>query len=131
MYRLLTTGDMSRPLSPHLQIYRLPLTALLSITHRITGVALALGLLGLVVIVVAIAYDRAGFTAIQGFLNGLFGQVILFVWLLALFLHFCHGIRHLLWDVMTGFDRERLTRHSQWELAAALGLTVLSWLLLR
>lgn len=122
---------MSRPLSPHLQIYRLPLTALLSITHRITGVVLTLGLLGLAAIVVATAYDRAAFIAIRDFLHGLFGQMILFAWLLALFLHFCHGIRHLLWDLIRGFDRERLTRHSQWELAAALGLTLLSWLLLR
>ena len=33
----------SRPLSPHLQVYRPQLTSVLSITHRATGVALAFG----------------------------------------------------------------------------------------
>lgn len=41
----MTHGMKTRPLSPHLQVYRLPLTALLSISHRITGVLLAMGLL--------------------------------------------------------------------------------------
>ncbi len=122
---------MSRPLSPHLQIYRLPLTALLSITHRITGVALALGWLVTVAVVVAIAGDGSGYTTIRGFLHTVPGQVLLLFWLLALFLHFCHGVRHLLWDVLLGFDRERLARDSGLELAAALGLALATWLWLR
>jgi succinate dehydrogenase (ubiquinone) cytochrome b560 subunit len=32
---------LHRPLSPHLTIYRLPLPAILSITHRATGAALS------------------------------------------------------------------------------------------
>ena len=33
----------NRPLSPHLQVYRPQITSVLSILHRITGVALAVG----------------------------------------------------------------------------------------
>ena len=35
----------NRPLSPHLQIYRWQLTSVLSILHRATGIALAVGAL--------------------------------------------------------------------------------------
>ncbi len=122
---------MSRPLSPHLQIYRLPLTALLSITHRITGVALVLGWLVTVAVVVAVAGDGAAYEAIQDFLTGAPGRALLLLWLLALFLHFCHGVRHLLWDVLLGFERRRLTRDSALELASALGLALATWLWLR
>ncbi len=122
---------MPRPLSPHLQVYRLPLTALLSITHRITGVALALGWLVSVAVVVAVAGDGAAYEAIQDFLTGAPGQALLLLWLLALFLHVCHGVRHLLWDVLLGFERERLNRDSALELAAALGLALAAWLWLR
>ncbi len=119
---------MPRPLSPHLQIYRLPLTALLSITHRITGVALVMGWLVTVAVVVAVAGDGTAYEAIQDFLTGTLGQAFLLLWLLALFLHLCHGVRHLLWDVLLGFDRERLNRDSVIELAAALGLALSTWL---
>ena len=43
----------ARPLSPHLQVYRLPLTAILSITHRLSGLALALGAAVLVLVLFA------------------------------------------------------------------------------
>ncbi len=119
---------MRRPLSPHLQIYRLPLTAWLSITHRITGVVLGFGLIGLVGFVLALAGDGTAYTAMQRGLQSPVGRLLLFLWLLALFLHFCHGIRHLLWDLVWGFERERLACHSVIELIAALGLTGLSWL---
>ena len=42
----MNTGN--RPLSPHLQVYRWQWTMMLSITHRATGVALAVGALLLV-----------------------------------------------------------------------------------
>ena len=38
-----TKAPTQRPLSPHLQIYKPMLTMMLSIVHRITGVALYVG----------------------------------------------------------------------------------------
>jgi len=119
-----------RPLSPHLQIYHLPLTALLSITHRITGVILSLGLVGLVAILLAIAGGGGSYDAIHSFMNGILGQGFTLLWLLALFVHFCHGIRHLIWDTVAGFEPSTLTRHSGWELTAAVMLTLISWFFL-
>ncbi len=123
-------SDPIRPLSPHLQIYRLPLTALLSITHRITGVVLSLGLICLIGILMAVAGQGQAYDSVHSFLNGRLGQGLLLLWLLALFVHFCHGIRHLIWDTTCGFDRSLLTRHSLWELFFAAALTILSWFLL-
>lgn len=93
-----------RPLSPHLQIYRLPLTAVLSITHRITGVGLALGALALVAWLAAAAAGPAWFADAQALAGSWLGQVILlgFVW--ALSYHLANGIRHLFWDAGFGYE---------------------------
>ena len=55
----------NRPLSPHLQIYRPQLTAVLSILHRLTGVALAPGTLLLVYWLVAAAAGPEAFATAQ------------------------------------------------------------------
>ncbi len=123
----MVTGS-NRPLSPHLQIYRLPLTALLSITHRISGVVLGLGLILLMAALFSVAGNGVFYSAIHAFLNSVLGQVFLLLWLLALFLHFCHGIRHLIWDTVSGFEHSTMTRHSFWELGLAVLLTLISWI---
>src|SRR5690348_15437891 len=87
----------ARPLSPHLQVYRLPLTAVMSITHRITGVGLSLGLIVVTVWLVAAAYGPEAYDAFAGFMVSWLGLLILLGFSLALFFHLCNGIRHLLW----------------------------------
>lgn len=118
-----------RPLSPHLQIYRLPPTALLSIAHRITGVALSLGLILWVVYLSACA-DPESFELAQSWLRSGFGRLFLVLWVFAVFLHFCHGVRHLIWDTGRGFAKEALNRHAWIVLATAVALTGLSFSLL-
>jgi succinate dehydrogenase / fumarate reductase cytochrome b subunit len=113
-----------RPLSPHLQVYRLPFTAILSITHRFTGVALALGLVLWVVFLMAAAGGAESFATAQAVLDAWPGRLLLWAWLFALFFHLCHGVRHLVWDTVHGLDRETLTLHGIIELAAALMLTL-------
>ena len=95
-----------RPLSPHLQIYRLPLSAIISITHRITGVGLAFGALLLVAWLAAAAAGPAWFATASAVLGSIPGRVILFGFTWALFFHLANGIRHLFWDVGIGFDLE-------------------------
>lgn len=119
---------ISRPLSPHLQIYRLPLTAILSITHRATGVAITLGMVYLVVWLMGIADGAAAFQDTQSFLDSGFGRLLLFVWTFALFFHFVHGIRHLIWDVGLTFERAEMDRNAVIELTAAGGLTLCVWM---
>jgi len=68
----------SRPLSPHLQIYRPQITSVLSISHRITGLVLAVGSLVLVWWLLAAASGPVGYDRAAGFLGSFFGLLILF-----------------------------------------------------
>lgn len=113
-----------RPLSPHLQVYRLPVTAMLSIGHRITGVVLSIGMIFWVVYLLAAMQGGAAFETVQSVVASLPGRVVLWVWIYALFFHLCHGVRHLVWDTVHGLDRDRLDRDSFIEIAVSLVLTL-------
>lgn len=95
-----------RPLSPHVFIYRFAYTMATSIFHRITGVALSLGLLLLVGFVVALAAGPGSYASYMAFAGSWPVQVVLAVLLLAFSFHFANGIRHLLWDAGIGLERK-------------------------
>ena len=118
-----------RPLSPHLQVYRLPLTAILSITHRATGVFLSLGMILLVAFLMAVAEGEQTFACVHGFFQSIVGKLFLWIWIFALLFHLCHGVRHLIWDTGHGFDRETLNLFAGVEIAAALLLAILLFFL--
>ena len=117
------------PTSPHLQIYRLPLTALLSITHRATGVFLAIGALLLVACLAALAAGPEAYAPYQSFLQSWFGQLILFAITFALYFHFCNGIRHLFWDIGMGFELETSDLTAKIVIVVAVLLTVATWII--
>lgn len=117
-----------RPTSPHLKIYRLPLTAKLSISHRITGVFLSLGLVVTVLFLTALAYGPSTWDLVHEFLLGTVGQVILFSFTLVLNFHLCNGIRHLFWDMGQGFSLPAAARSNFLVLAMTLVLTVVVWI---
>lgn len=108
-----------RPLSPHLGSYRLPITALLSISHRVSGIFLVVGMLVLVVCLMAGAAGAAPYDKVHRFLNSVAGQAFIWVWLYALFFHFFHGVRHLVWDTGNGFNREHLDIAAYLEIAGS------------
>lgn len=120
----------NRPLSPHLQVYRLPLTGLLSIAHRITGVALSAGLLLVVYLLYAIAAGEEAYAAMQALMGLWPAKVVYWGFVYALFFHFCHGIRHLIWDTGKSFERATMNRHAGFELLASLTLTLMTFLFL-
>jgi succinate dehydrogenase / fumarate reductase cytochrome b subunit len=93
-----------RPLSPHLQVYRLPFTAILSITHRITGVGLGFGALILVAWLAAAAAGPEWFATASSMMGSIVGRIVLFGFVWALFYHLANGIRHLFWDAGFGFE---------------------------
>jgi succinate dehydrogenase / fumarate reductase cytochrome b subunit len=127
-----TTSDgklVRRPLSPHLQVYKPQITSVLSISHRISGVALAVGTGLLVSWLMAAADGAAAFAAAQDFMGSFLGRLMMFGWTLALFFHFCNGIRHLAWDAGHGYDLESVTRSGWFTVGAAVGLTLFSWIL--
>lgn len=118
----------SRPLSPHLQIYKLPPTALMSVLHRGTGVVLCIGTLFLVLVLASAAVGAENFAGTYNLLSSWFGYLVLFGFTFALYAHFCNGIRHLLWDMGYGFDISNATKGAMASFVAALMLTVLTWI---
>ena len=119
----------SRPLSPHLQIYKFTLTMTTSIVHRGTGIAMYFGTLLIVLWVGAAALGEGPL----GVMNAIFGfwlvQIILFLATWALFQHLLGGIRHFVWDLGFGFkanEREALTWGA---LIGGIALTVLIWII--
>jgi succinate dehydrogenase / fumarate reductase cytochrome b subunit len=113
-----------RPLSPHLQVYRLPITAILSITHRFTGVFLSVGLVLWVVFLMAVAQGESQYVLAQAALGSVPGRLALWVWIYALLFHLCHGVRHLVWDTVHGLERDTLARYAWLEIGASVLLTL-------
>lgn len=116
-----------RPLSPHLQVYRLPLTALMSITHRITGAALMGGLLLVSALFVSGAMGERYFTQAMEIATSPLGLVVLLAWSLALFYHLVNGVRHLIWDMGYGFEKRQATASGIFVILATLALTGATW----
>lgn len=119
-----------RPLSPHLQIYKLPLAALISITHRLTGLFLTAGTVLLVYWLAAIAGGPESYATAQAVLGSwFFGKPILFVWSFALYFHLCNGIRHLVWDAGYGFELNSVDASGNAVIVGSAVLTLGTWAL--
>jgi succinate dehydrogenase / fumarate reductase cytochrome b subunit len=117
----------SRPLSPHLQIYRPQITSVLSISHRATGLVLSVGTLLLVWWLVALARGPEAFASAQSFVGSWFGRLLLLGWTFSLFFHLANGIRHLCWDAGYGFEIKTATVSGWVVVAASAALTVIVW----
>lgn len=118
-----------RPLSPHLQVYKFEWTMALSITHRITGVGLAVGTLLLTWWLVAAAAGPESFARAQKFIGSGLGLLLMFGWTWALFYHLANGIRHLVWDAGYSFELKNAEKGAYIVAAASLGLTILAWII--
>jgi succinate dehydrogenase / fumarate reductase cytochrome b subunit len=117
----------SRPLSPHLSVYKFTITMAMSIVHRISGGALYVGVLLLAWFLIAASADAATFGVFSAFINSIIGQLILFGFTWALFHHLLGGVRHLLWDTGYGMD-EPLRDQLAWAtLIGGFALTILIW----
>jgi succinate dehydrogenase / fumarate reductase cytochrome b subunit len=121
------TTNSKLPLSPHLQIYRLPLTAILSVIHRGTGVILGLGALILVLVLAAAANSPESYSIIHTHLGTWYGQIFLLGLTFSLYLHFCNGIRHLFWDVGLGFELDTVDITAKLAIFVSIALTAVTW----
>ena len=117
-----------RPLSPHLTIYRWPISMTLSILHRLTGVALSGGLVILTIWLLALSYGATAYEPVAALLGTLFGKLLLVAFSYAFFFHFCNGIRHLFWDVGKGFEMRQVVASAWSVVIASLALTLLFWM---
>jgi succinate dehydrogenase / fumarate reductase cytochrome b subunit len=117
-----------RPLSPHLQVYKLHMIMVMSGSHRITGMALGLGSLLMVWFLVAAAASDAAFGWATWALGSPIGLLALIGWTGSLWYHFCNGIRHLVWDTGRGMDLPTMYASAVRVLIAAAALTVITWI---
>ena len=114
----------SRPLSPHLSIYRFTLTMANSVIHRGTGMAMYAGTLLIVLWLGAAALGEGPFALVSAVYGFWLVQVVFFLATWALFHHMLGGIRHFVWDSIHALDpmgRETITR-VQWALSIILTL---------
>jgi len=117
----------NRPLSPHLDVYRLPLTAFVSVIHRGTGAALSVGTVALVWWLIALAGGEESFNTAQQLLGSIIGQLVLLGWTFSLFIHLANGIRHLIWDSGYGFEKDQVTKSTFIVIGVAFVLTASVW----
>lgn len=115
----------NRPLSPHLQVYRPQITSILSILHRVTGVALTLGTVLVAWWFLAAATGPGYFDFVDGLLTSWIGTLILLGSAWALCFHFCNGVRHLVWDMGYGFELPMVTQSGLVVVGASFVLTLL------
>lgn len=116
-----------RPLSPHISIYRWPITMVLSIMHRISGIAMSVGLIVLVAWLYDAASGPAAYAVFSTVMGSAFGKFLLVAWSLAFFYHLSNGLRHLFWDMGRGFEKEQANRSSWIVLVATIVLTAVFW----
>ncbi|MFL2826946.1 MAG: succinate dehydrogenase, cytochrome b556 subunit, partial [Paracoccaceae bacterium] len=94
----------TRPLSPHLTIYRPQNTSILSILHRLTGIGLMIPSVAMVAWVLTIPMGPKYFELMVGFFSTNFGKFLLALSLWGIIYHTLTGIRHLVWDLGRGID---------------------------
>jgi succinate dehydrogenase / fumarate reductase cytochrome b subunit len=93
-----------RPTSPHLQIYSPKINMVMSILHRITGVALYFGSLLLAAWLISAAMGPDVFAKANELFGSLIGRLVLIGYTWALIHHMLGGVRHLIWDTGHGLD---------------------------
>jgi succinate dehydrogenase / fumarate reductase, cytochrome b subunit len=119
----------SRPLSPHLGVYKFMYTMSLSIMHRLTGLAAAVGFLAFVWWLMALATGADAYARAMAALGSPIAKLLLIGFTFSFIYHFCNGIRHLVWDTGRGLERAQARRSGALVIAAALLLTALAvWL---
>ncbi len=120
-------SNHDRPLSPHLSIYRWPITMALSMLHRMTGVALSLGFVVFVLWLFDAASGPDAYAVFMSVMGSFVGKLLLIGWSFAFFYHLSNGARHLLWDTGRGLEKEQADRSAWLVLITATALTAVFW----
>jgi succinate dehydrogenase / fumarate reductase, cytochrome b subunit len=121
-------AQASRPLSPHLGIYRWYFTMALSIAHRVTGAGLTVGLILLTWWLLALASGPDSFATVRAAMDNVLGGLILFGFTIFLFYHSLNGVRHLVWDTGRNLDKEGARTSGMIVVAGTAVLTVVTWI---
>ena len=123
-----TTGPQrSRPLSPHIQIYRFMLTYVMSGIHRITGAALYFGMILVAWWLIAAASGPNAYGYFEWFIGSLIGRLVLLGYTWDLIHHAVGGIRYLLWDLGYGAERSEREFLALTSIIGSVALTLVVW----
>ena len=117
----------TRPLSPHLDVYKWQVQMVTSILHRATSIALVAGMLGLVWGLVALAGGEKSWAAFATCAGSLLGQLVLFGFSWALAYHLINGVRHLVQDAGHGWSIPEFVRSSWISIIGSVVLVVVVW----
>jgi succinate dehydrogenase / fumarate reductase, cytochrome b subunit len=115
-----------RPTSPY-WIYRWQIGNTLSILHRMTGAALAVGLIAFSYWLVSLAGGPQSYATAFALFASPFGLLILVGWTFAFLYHLLNGVRHLFWDAGRGFERTQRHASGWLVVAGSLLLTLCAW----
>jgi succinate dehydrogenase / fumarate reductase cytochrome b subunit len=124
-----STATRARPLSPHLQVYKLIPTMLMSIVHRITGSALYFGILLVVAWLLAAATSEDWFNTVSSIYGSWIGRLILFGFTWAMVHHMLGGIRHFVMDFGLGLEKHSSTNTARLLPVVSIALTVVLWVI--
>ena len=124
----------NRPLSPHIQIYKPQISSFTSILHRATGIFLYIGVVLICWAIVHYTYQ------VEIFIDGEMEEktcecsywkyityAVVLMWSFSLYYHLCNGVRHLLWDIGKGFDKNTANRNGIIVLILSALLTAVSF----
>lgn len=116
-----------RPLSPHLQVYRLLNNMVMSMLHRMTGAALYFGTLLLAAWLIAAASGPTAFGVVSDLFRSPVGLLVLAGYTWALVHHALGGLRHLIWDTGRGFAIGTVNVMSWATIICSLAITAAIW----
>ena len=117
----------TRPLSPHLQVYRPQMTSVMSILHRAAGVVLTTGTLIMAAWLVSMALGKEAYDVVVMVIGHPLGQFVLFGYSVALIYHALNGVRHLGWDLGFGLTIPKVYKNGQIVLFLTVVLTMGLW----
>ncbi|NYZ64194.1 succinate dehydrogenase, cytochrome b556 subunit [Luteimonas deserti] len=119
----------NRPLSPFMlgTLYRLQMTSVLSLMHRVTGIVASVGAFGLAWWLLAVAEGGEAYATASAYLGSTLGMVALAAFTFSLVYHLLNGIRHLMWDAGWGFELPEVYRSGYVVIVLSVVLTAAIW----
>ena len=125
------TATRTRPLSPHLTAYKWGPHMLVSIMHRVMGVALATaGVLGFTWWLAALASGEEAYATFLSWANWPPALIIPVGLSFAFFMHMANGIRHFVLDTGAGYELKTNRLGAIMVLLVAAGLTAIMWIVI-
>ena len=121
-------NNTNNPLSPHLQIYRWHISALISITHRISGVINLAALILIFFWLIILSFGESDYELFLLMMNSFFGKFVLIGFTWSMSYHLLSGIRHLAWDLGYGFEIKTANISGVIVIISSLVLTIIFWL---